>query len=899
MYYSHLHCHGSYSVLDGLGTPEKMAKKAKELGFDAIGITDHGNIDCFIKWQQACSNEGIIPIFGCEIYIDENRFETGKEAKRYHACLFVKNQQGFQNLQKLLTIGNLEGFSKKPRIDHESLLQNSEGLILSTACLASFCKTKWGIKLIRDFSKKHPGDVYFEIMPLDIGEQRIHNAEIIELADRFGGKVIASNDVHYINQEDEKLQQILLCINSSDKITNPNRFQFQCKTHYLCSTKDMISMFRKTQPDLDMALVKEAMNNTKEIVEKCKNFKLQKYPVVLPLIPQCKEGKEEEFLQNLINQGLQKKIKEGKISKKELGKYRDRIKEEFDLLKAKNFVRYFLVVWEFINWCRDNDIMVGPGRGSAGGSIIAYLIGIVQVDPLKYDLLFSRFISPSRNDLPDIDTDFQDTERHRVREHVQELYGINNVAGISTFLTLKGRGSFKDVCRVFDISPKEANDISKLLEDDEDLTKEKFFNNNEELVRKFANNHKDIVDYCCKLQHIVRGYGQHAAGICISDTDLRDGTKCSLVKRKGEIVCNWDKEDAEYMGLVKMDFLGLSALSRMHECLDLIKETGEEVVLENIDLNDKNIYAMIDKGDTTGMFQLGTYGIKKLCKNLGVSEFKDLYNATALYRPGPLGAGITDEFVARKNGKRYEDICPEMADITKDTYGCIIYQEQVMFACNKIGGMDWGKCDKIRKLMAKSKGVEALAPFKEEFVKNAVKNTELKEDQASTLWEELAQFGKYGFNKSHSCEYSIISYWDGWLKYYYPKQFYASYLTYASDDKKFELMNSIQHNHEDIEIQFPKVGISKATKWQVNGNKLVMPFSEIIGIGETSAIQIEESSKKKRRGFFGNQALSVPAKVQKILQDIKAFDTKYVLKDEDIEEFQKYFIYDLYALQIF
>lgn len=899
MYFTHLHCHGSYSVLDGLGTPEKMAKKAKELNFEAIGITDHGNIDCFIKWQQACTAEGIIPIFGCEVYIDENRFEVGKEAKRYHGCLFVKNQIGFQNLQKLLTIGNLEGFSKKPRIDPESLLNNSEGLILSTACLASFCKTKWGLKLLKDYSKLHKGDVYFEIMPLDIKEQRIHNSEIVELAEEFGGKLIATNDVHYINPDDEQLQQILLCINSSDKISNPDRFQFKCKTHYLCSPKEMISLFRKTQPDLDIVLVKEAMNNTKEIVEKCKDFRLQKYPVVLPLIPQCEEGKEEEFLQNLINQGLQKKIKAGKINKKNLPKYRARIQEEFNLLKEKNFVRYFLVVWEFIKWCRDNDISVGPGRGSAGGSIIAYLIDIVQVDALKYNLLFARFISPSRNDLPDIDCDFEDTKRYKVREHVQQLYGINNVAGISTFLTLKGRGSFKDVCRVFDIKPKDANDVSKLLDDDEDLTKDKFFNNESEEVRRFANNHKDIVDYSCRLQHVLRGYGQHAAGVCISDTDLRDGTKCNLVKRKGEIVCNWDKDDAEFMGLVKIDFLGLSALSRIHECLNLIKETGEEIHMEDIDLDDENVYDMIDRGDTIGIFQLGTYGIKKLCQNLGIQEFKDLYNATALYRPGPLGSGITEEFVARKNGKNYEVLCEEMEDITKDTYGCIIYQEQVMFACNKIGGMDWGKCDKIRKLMAKSKGVEALEPFKKEFVEKAIQNTKLSEKEATSLWEQLAEFGKYGFNKSHSVEYSVISYWDGWLKYYYPKQFFASYLTYASDDKKFELMNAIQRDYQDIQIQFPKVGISKATKWQVHGDKLVMPFSEIIGIGETSAIQIEESGKKKRKGFFGNQILSVPPKIQKILQDVKAFDTDYVLQDDEIDKFQPYFIYDLYALQIF
>lgn len=877
--------------MDGLGTPEKMAQAAKDAGFQAIGITDHGNIDCFVKWQRACADVGITPIFGCEMYIDANRFETGKEARRYHVCLFVKNQAGFENLQKLLTIGNLEGFAKKPRVDPESVLKNGDGLIMSTACLASFINTSWGKKFLKQFSKKHPGDVYYEIMPIDIDRQRDFNLRVIELAEQMGGKVIATNDVHYLHPEDEELQEVLLCINSADKMTNPNRFRFECKTHYLCSAKDMIRMFRKNHPDIDMQLVREAMNNTQEIVDKCKDFRLAKCPVVLPLIPQCPEGEEEQFLTNLINVGLRERVREGKIEKCRLPEYRARIKEEFELLKQKKFIRYFLIVWEFIWWCRQNGIAVGPGRGSAGGSVIAYLIDIVQVDPLKYGLLFARFISPARNDLPDIDCDFQHTERHRVREHVQQLYGINNVAGISTFVTIEGKGSFRDVCRVFDISIKEVNVVSKLLDDEQDLTLESFQNSEFEEVRDFADAHPQIVDYTCRLQHVVRGYGQHAAGVCISDTDLRDGTKCSLVKRRGEVVCNWDKDDAEFMGLVKIDFLGLSALSRIQECLTLIEEgCGKHIRPEAIPLDDSEVYKMIDNGDTTGIFQLGTYGICKLCQQLGIHEFKDLYNATALYRPGPLGSGITDEFVARKNGKKYEDICPQMAEITQDTYGCIVYQEQVMFACNKLGGMDWGKCDKIRKLMAKSKGIEALASFKQEFVEGCLKNTKLTKKQAGELWDQLAKFGAYGFNKSHSVEYSVISYWDGWLKHYYPLQFFASYLTFAGDDKKKQIMEDILNR--GISIQLPKIGISKAAKWQVSENELIMPFAEIVGVGETTAVQIEESSKRKRMGFFGNQALQVSTKIQKILQDIKAFDRNYQFSYRELQNLREYFIYD-------
>ena len=650
-----------------------------------------------------------------------------------------------------------------------------------------------------------------------------------------------------------------------------------------------------------------------------------------------------------------------------------------------------------------------------------YIGDVIGIKTPSGTFTLSNSIISKNCDLPDIDMDFEDKERHRVREHVQELYGENNVAGISTFLSIKGRGSFRDVCRVFDIQTREVNEISKLLDDDQDLTPEIFENSEFEEVRSFYEKYPKIIDFTCRLQHVIRGYGQHAAGVCISNTDLRDGTKCSLVKRRQEIVCNWDKDDAEYMGLVKMDFLGLSALSRIHECLDLIEETcSEKIVLEDLDFEDPNIYKMIDDGDTAGIFQLGTYGITKLCKNLGISEFQNLYNATALYRPGPLGSGMTEEFVARKNGKKYTHICREMKEITKDTYGIILYQEQVMFACNKLAGISWGRCDKIRKLMAKSKGVEALQPFKEEFVDGCLKNTKLAEKQAVKLWDQLAEIGKYGFNKcldpnttfvrtknngtisikdvlvgtfidtpegfcrikskhrngerevfsfkfsnnqnivctpnhkflcsdnekhtalwifmggldvvdknnnlckiidyhragiietmdlemdnkshtfyangiatsnSHSVEYTFISFWDAWLKYYYPYQFFASYLTFAGDDKKKQLMQDVVKR--GIGIQLPKVGISKATRWQVDGFLLVMPFSEIVGIGESRAIQIEESAKRKRTGFFGNQGLAIPNSAQKILQDIKAFDKTYEFKYKELKTLQNYFIYDL------
>lgn len=891
--FSHLHVHDTYSVLDGLASPEQLAQKAKELGFSALGISNHGNIDSFVKFEQACSSQGITPIFGCEMYFDKNRRETGNEAKRFHGCLFVKNEVGFCNLQKLISIANLEGFARKPRIDPVSFLENCEGLVLTTACLASFIKTSWGKQMASDFLKKNPGDLYFEIMPIPLEEQRIFNLEVIETAKKMSCKIIASNDVHYVESEDSHLQEILLAVNSRAKWDDPKRFKFQCRTHYLCSEKEMIRFFRKNHPEIPREVVEESLRNTQEIVDKCKGFRFVQKEVVLPLIPQCKDKDENSFLKNLIAKGLREKISQGKIDKKKLDQYRARIEEELSLLIEKHFVRYFLIVWELIDWCRKNNIMVGPGRGSVGGCLIAYLIDITIVDPIKYDLLFSRFISPDRNDLPDIDMDFEDRYRHLVIEHAQNLYGKNNVAGISTFLSLQGRSAIQDVCRVFDIPKEKVNSITKTLDEKEIETKS-FTQSQDPQVRQFYEEYSELIEDAIKLQGVVRGYGQHAAGICISSNDLRDGTKCNLVKRKTEIVCNWDKVDAEYMGLIKMDFLGLSALTRIHECLDLIKEeTGEVIDIYDLQFDDPEVYRSIRSGDTTGIFQLGTYGISKLCKEIKASCFQDLYNITALYRPGPLGSGMTEEFVKRKKGKSYKDLHEIIGVITKDTQGIVLYQEQVMFVCNQLAGLSWGKCDKIRKLMAKSKGAEALKPFEQEFLEGSKKKG-LSDASAKTLWNELCEFGKYGFNKSHSVEYSMISYYDAWLKHYYPLQFFASFLTFSGEEKKKELINKILDR--GYTVQIPKIGFSAATKWKTGKGSLLMPFSEIVGFGESKAIQVEKASKSKRKGFFGKAEMGIPKSADSILNQIHAYEPNYEFGYKELQEIQHLFPYDLQNL---
>jgi len=1005
MSFTHLHVHDEYSELDGYGSPEKLIVAAKERGFDSIGITNHGNVNSFIEFQNLGAKNGVQPVFGCELYIDRDRHIKDSTSQRKHINVFVKNEEGYHNLLQMLTIANLEGKHYKPRIDPETLLRHINGLIVSSACIANPLSESWGVELFNELISLNRHDVYFEIMPINIKGQADHNAKMIKYAEKKKCKLIATNDVHYINKDDCKVQEIMLAINSKHKMSDANRFKFESTTHFLATPSEMFKLFRSEQPDIDIDTIREAMNNTQGIVEKCKDFKIKKSLVLLPLIHECKERNidEADFFEELIMKGFKEKIRLGLIPKEKLSVYRARIKEEFELLKAKSFIRYFLIVWELINWCLKSDIMTGPGRGSCSGCLIAWLIGITGVDPLKYDLLFARFISPDRTDLPDIDIDFQDIKRQSVKEHLQKIYGINNVAGVSTFLRMKSKGALHDVSRVFDIQPGLVNQISKLLDNKTQLEDEEFTESEDETLRDFYKENSKVIHYAQRLNGTVRGCGQHAAGICISNEDLRLGTKCNLVKRGDDIVCNWDKDDAEFMGLIKLDVLGLKTLSELKECVCLIEENTQEIIkFEDIDLEDKRVLRMLNDGDTSGVFQLGSYGITKYCMELGIQSFKDVYNVTALYRPGPLGSGMSKEFIKRKKGEKWKSISPVLDEITYDTYGIIVYQEQVMHILNRIALLPWGTCDKVRKVIGKSKGEEALNEFKNMFIKGCIKNKTLSRENANKIWQDIVTFGGYGFNKcitpdaivetskgelktleeirigefiktpegdsevlnkydngiqdcfettlesgksikctldhkflcdngihtlidiilsknyalvvgkkstgfktekitkvqrvgfvqtidievnnkshlfyangiatsnSHSVGYSYLSMWGAWLKYYYPLEFYASCCTFADVEKKKEIIKTALKN--GFEIRLPKFGLSSATRWKAKDNSLIMPFTEINGVAEATAIKIADSSKQKRVGFFGNPEIAISAKFKKILNDIDAFN---------------------------
>lgn len=896
--FSHLHNHTTYSVLDGVGSPEAFAKKAKDLGHKYLAITDHGNIDGTIHFQEACKKEGVIPIIGCEFYICEDLSVKNKSNKNRHINLFVKNEIGWHNVLKMLTIANLHGYYYKPRIDAHTLLKHIDGLVIATACNNSFMADQWGLDLFKKLAVNNPEDLYFEIMPHDFEDQRKWNKKCIKLSKEYDIDIIATNDCHYPNKEDNILQEICLAIQTRDIWRNKNRFKFSIDTLYLCSDLQMKKWFRRFHPYISRQQTRQYLDNTLQIAEKCCDFKISKAPVYLPLIPQCKDKNEEKKFRAYIRKGLKSKIREGFILENEIEIYRDRITEEFELIKSKGFIRYFLIVWELINWCKQNNILTGPARGSSAGSLICYLIGITNVDSIKYDLLFSRFIDLERNDLPDIDIDFEANKRDRVIKHIKQLYGENNVTQISTFLKMKGKMALQDVSRVFEINKTEINSITKKIEDKEELSIKTFTESNDNQLIDFYKKHSDIVDYAIRIQGNLRAYGRHAAGICISDKNLTDGSKCNFVKRNNDIIANWEKDNCEYVGLMKLDILGLNALCRISECLKLIKKTHNDDISQNLNeltFDDPEIFKDINDGFTEGIFQLGTYGITKFCMQMGVDTFKDIYNATALYRPGPLGSGMAKEFLNRKKNKKWKLIHPIIENITKETYGIIIYQEQIMFLFRDIAGFDWGKCNLVRKVIAKSKGTNAINKFRDEFMQGCFNEGTLSGKQAIELFDQIVSFAKYSFNKSHSVAYSMISYYDAWLKHYYDVEFYCSCLSFLDEEKRKEILSIAVE--EDIKIILPKIGLSEAVKWTCNEDSLIMPFNELIGVGEKQAQTIIKETNKKRKGFFTSSSNNnLPPKIKAVLNSCKAYNKEYKFTYNELNKVEKYFKYDLHSL---
>jgi len=857
----HLHTHTEFSVLDGLGTADDYTKKASEMGFKSIAITDHGNVDGAVRWNKACNDNKIKPIFGCEFYIVPNMDIKEKGENRGHILTLAKNKVGFRNILKMLSIANLEGFYYRPRIDFNNFFENIDGLIVSTACPSSFINLEGGIDFFKKLNSKLKEDLYLELMNsyffVPDGDKKIK--KLFELYKEFKTKFIVTNDCHYINKSGNRAQEVLLAIQKKVKWSDPNRWKFSVRDLYLKSADDIIDGF-SDRKDIQKDLILDGMRNTKEISDKI-NFQLEKLEINLPKIKESKSIDECEFLMNLIVKGYKEK-KSIFVDKPSI--YRKRYKREFETIKKLGFVRYFLIVWELVKWCNENNILSGPGRGSAAGSLIAWLIGITKVDPIKFGLLFERFISEDRNDLPDIDVDFEDRYRNKVRIHLEELYGKDQVAGITTFLRMKSRMVLKDVSRVFEVPYKEVNDVTKLIYSNlKDV-----FNDTLE-GSKFYKKYRKVSKIALDLEGQIRGVGQNAAGIVIVDEPFESGKNGYLVKRGRNYVSNWDKYDTEYMGMLKLDVLGLSALSVLHYAFDLIKKNhGKEVNYDIIDLDDDEVYEEFREGNCTGIFQFGTYGLKKLVQEIRVDSFNMLSIATALYRPAPLQSGLTDSFKSRRNGfEKWKYVYKGLRPILKDTLGIIIYQEQIMLAVSSLSGFSFHKSDKMRKVLDKNDSFQ-IESFKDDFIKGCMKHSGIREDQAKQIWDEIKNWAGYSFGKSHAYAYTMISYFDMWTKINFPAEFICASLTYGSDDIKNDLLvNAIEYG---LDINFPKVGFSNAEVWETDGKNLYMPFIEIKGFGEVLSNKAQNISKNK--AFFEDKRSVFSGNMLKLLEGINAFE---------------------------
>jgi len=872
--YVHLHVHSEYSALDGMGTVDQYAARAAEIGQRAIALTDHGCMDGLIKFQKACQKHEVKPILGCELYVVPN---LDRNKLRGHACVWIKNETGFRNLCKILTFANTEGFYYKPRVTFEILLKYCEGLCISTACLISFANVfKEGKKLFRDLYDSIGNDLYVEVMPHDIKKQFSWNKEAIKLARKYGIKVLATNDCHYVRRWHHKAQEVLLAIQRKAKMDDPNRFRFSIKGLYLKKAKEMELTFKNNKHKFR----REYLRNTLEVAEKCSGFTIAKQDIALPRVPNVpiNPSKARAFLWDLCNKGYVEKCGHAKNIKRDK-LYYNRLKEEYDLIIEKKFERYFLMVWETVNWCKENNILVGPGRGSVGGSIMAYLLGITSVNSIEHDLIFSRFINKDRIDYPDIDIDFEHTKRHLVRQHLETVYGHEKVAAVSSFNRMKAKAVLKDVGRAFGVHWSETEAFTKLVEDNDDHTGIHDAIEAYSECAEYAAKYPKVITYAKQLEGQVRGYGQHAAALVISREPIGTSGRCNLRTQEGLSIVNWEKEDTEYVGLMKLDALGLKLLSILSETKKLIRRNySREINLEKIDLNDKKVFKEISDGKTTGVFQLGTYAMTSLIMEMGVESFNHISDAVALVRPGPANSGMTAEYIRRKHGAKWEPMHKEYEKITKDTYGLLVYQEQVMQVISKMAGLPYSTADKVRKIIGKKRSVKEFGKYKDMFVRGCRKTGYFNKSEALKFWSGLEKWALYGFNKSHSVEYAILAYWCSWLKLYYPTEFVCASLTFGAEGKKKEIIEEAYKL--GLRIMLPKVGKSQAINWEANQDCLYIPFIEVKGIGEKKAIQAASGIGDKPQGnikkFFGkkkkNQVVKIGGKFGGLLDKIGAYD---------------------------
>ena len=854
MNYAGLHVHTHYSLFDGIATPQEYVDRAAELGMPAIAITDHGSLSGHREMYRAAKEKGIKPILGIEGYITKDRHDhTDKKAKNdpldlnyNHLVILAKNKKGLENLNKLNEIAWTEGFYKKPRIDWEILEEYKEGLIITSGCLSGvLAKAIEADELA--YAKEHiqwcksifGDDYYLEVMPHNPPEI---NKTILQLADEFGIMPVVTPDCHHSDPSQAEIQELKLILNSySNKTEKDVTYEKSCKHDNLMDRLDYLygadrqmsfkdfEIHLLSYEEMKAAMEKQGIDRedmyqaTLDIVEKIEDYDIQDYQDLLPVQYMNPNAELRTLaLEGLTAMGLEKDEV-----------YLNRIEEEMKVIEDKNFGPYFLVVRSMIAWAKKEDIMVGPGRGSAAGSLLCYALGITDIDPIKHGLLFFRFINPERNDFPDIDTDIQDNRRDEVKDYLVRQY--KHVASIATFLTFKDKGVVRDIARVLNIPLVDVNKVMKVVDTWDDYC-------NSKQAEWFREKYPEIEKYGDQLRGRIRGTGIHAAGVVTSkqpifkfapmETRTAPGTKERIP------VVAVDMAEAERIGLIKIDALGLKTLSVIQDTLKIVEErNGTKADLHKINMEDANVYRMLSDGHTKGVFQCEATPYTNLLVKMGVKNFNELAASNALVRPGAMNT-IGKDYIARKHGKQNISYHHQvMKTFTQETYGCILYQEQVMQACTELGGMTMAEADQVRKIIGKKKDAKEFDKFKDKFVDGASKF--LTPNDAKDLWHDFEAHAGYSFNKSHAVAYSTLSYWTAWLKYYHPLEFMFAILKNESDkDARTEYL--IEAKRMNIKVKLPHINDSDAD-FKIEGKGIRFGLTAIKYISDNIANKYMEA----------------------------------------------------------
>ncbi len=849
-----LHLHTHYSLLDGAIRIEDMIKKAGEYKLPAVAITDHGNLFGAISFYKKVSKAGMKPIIGCEVYITSGSYLNKKGSgsgtdTTHHLILLCKNINGYKNLATLVSKAYLEGFYYRPRIDIELLSQYSGGLIGLSSCLKGEIPhylASGQLDKARETALNYkkilgPDNFFIELQANELPEQEEVNKQLIELSRDLHIGLVATNDCHYLQKDDARAHDVLICIQTGKTVNDTDRMKFSKDTFYFKSPEEMKEKFKH---------VPEAIENTKKIAGRCNlDFKFGVFHLPKYTVP--KGYDTSKYLSKLVKEGLQKKF-QGNIP----AAYLDRLQSELKTIESMDFSSYFLIVWDFINYAKSKGIPVGPGRGSAAGSLVAYSLDITEIDPIKYDLLFERFLNPDRISMPDIDVDFCMNRRPEVIEYVAQKYGKDHVAQIITFGSMQARAAVRDVGRALDIPYAEVDSVAKLIPNIPNITLKDALKLEPKIKELYDNDPsiKELIDIAQKLEGLSRHASTHAAGVVISPKPLTEFLPLYKAPNDDAIITQFEMSAIEALGLLKFDFLGLKTLTVIDRTEKLINQTeadgkSSRFDIRNIPLDDGETFKLLGEGKTTCIFQLESSGMRDLLTKMKPETFEDLIALVALYRPGPLGSGMVDDFIKRKKGDvPIKYALPQLGDILKETYGVILYQEQVMKIANVLANFSLAQADILRKAMGK-KNLTEMDKLKDDFIRGS-KSNKISEKKALKLYDTMAQFAQYGFNKSHSAAYALIAYRTAFLKTHHPVEFMAASLSAEMDNTEKVVTYINECKDMGIEILPPDINESDR-EFSVVGHSIRFGLEAVKGVG-SAAIEaiIEIRNRDKFATFF-------------------------------------------------